>query len=394
MNKAALQQFLAELGDIPVATDPGTIKLKSRDFFWFSPILKPQLDDKRAFAIVRPRDRDELTKVVSLAARRRIALTMRGGGTGNYGQCVPLDGGIVLDMTGLDRILEQRPGLVKVEAGKLMLEIDRELKPTGWELRVFPSTRASATIGGFVCGGAGGVGAITWGQIGDPGAVQAMTLLSMEETPRIFTLEGPDTLKAVHAYGVNGVVLDVTIPTAPRQDWAEAIVTFDSLVDCARFAQALSEDQIVAKKLVTVMAPGISTYFKRLLPYAPADKAFAIVMVSSRSCPRSASMRGLSAVPSPTRAARRKRRRPPSTMRTSRPSMNSAGTTRPFARSRSIRRSHTCRCFSRWAATSRRWPGRRRSSPARSSGISSSRSATPASRTRRCRSCASPRRSV
>ncbi len=138
MNTAALQQFLAELGDVPVATDPGTIKLKSRDFFWFSPILKPQLDDKRAFAIVRPRDRDELTKVVSIAARRRIALTMRGGGTGNYGQCVPLDGGIVLDMTGLDRIIEQRPGLLKVEAGKLMIDIDRELKPSGWELRVSP----------------------------------------------------------------------------------------------------------------------------------------------------------------------------------------------------------------------------------------------------------------
>ena len=37
MNKAALQQFLAELGDVPVATDPGTITLKSRDVFWFSP---------------------------------------------------------------------------------------------------------------------------------------------------------------------------------------------------------------------------------------------------------------------------------------------------------------------------------------------------------------------
>ncbi|MGL5115814.1 MAG: FAD-binding oxidoreductase, partial [Beijerinckiaceae bacterium] len=183
-----IESFLADLGDIPVATDPGTLKLKSRDFFWFSPILKPLLDDKRAKAIVRPRNREELIRVVALAAKRRIALTTRGGGTGNYGQCVPLDGGVVLDVTGLDRILEARPGLVTVEAGKLMLDIDRELKPTGWELRVFPSTRAAATIGGFICGGAAGAGSITWGQIGDAGAVQAMTLLSMEETPRVFTL--------------------------------------------------------------------------------------------------------------------------------------------------------------------------------------------------------------
>jgi FAD/FMN-containing dehydrogenase len=104
--------------------------------------------------------------------------------------------------------------------------------------------------------------------------------MSMEERPRIFTLEGEAVQKAVHAYGVNGIVLDVTLPTAPRQDWAEAVATFDTLVDAARFAQALSEDQVVAKKLVSVHAPGIAAYFKRLLPYAPADKALAIVMVS------------------------------------------------------------------------------------------------------------------
>ncbi len=280
MNTLTLQQFIADLGDIPVATDPGTIKLKSRDFFWFSPILKPLLENKRAFAIVRPRNREELIRTVALAARRRVALTTRGGGTGNYGQCIPLDGGIVLDMTGLDRILEIRPGLVKVEAGKLMLEIDRELKPTGWELRIFPSTRATATIGGFICGGAAGAGSITWGQIGDGGAVQAMTLLTMEETPRLITLEGPDCMKAVHAYGVNGIVLDVTIPTAPRQDWAEAIVVFDTLVEAARFGQALAEDQIVAKKLISVHAPGIARYCKRIQPFIADDKAFVIVMAS------------------------------------------------------------------------------------------------------------------
>jgi FAD/FMN-containing dehydrogenase len=280
MDQASLAQFVSDLGDIPVATDAGTIRLKSRDFFWFSPILKPLLEDKRAFAIVRPRDRTDLQRVVALAARRRVALTTRGGGTGNYGQCVPLDGGIVLDMTGLDRILEMRPGLVKVEAGKLMLEIDRELKPTGFELRMFPSTRATATIGGFVCGGAAGAGSITWGQIGDPGAVQAMTLMSMEESPRIFTLEGPDTMKAVHAYGVNGIVLDVTLPTAPRHEWAEAIVAFDTLVSAARFGQALAEDQVVAKKLISVHPAEIARYCKRILPFIPEGKAFVIVMVS------------------------------------------------------------------------------------------------------------------
>lgn len=276
---SGIDAFLNDIADLPVATDAPTLRLKSRDFFWFSPILKPLLEDKRARAVVRPRDRAELVRVIAAAARRRVALTTRGGGTGNYGQCVPLDGGIVLDMTGLDRILAAPPGLVKVEAGKLMLDIDRELKPTGWELRFHPSTRATATIGGFVCGGAGGVGSCTWGQIGDAGAVSAMTLLTMEESPREIRLEGRDVLKAVHAYGTNGIVTEVELPTAPRQPWAEAVAVFDSLSRAAAFAQAFGEDQTIAKKLISVHAPGISPYLKRLAPLVPGDRAFAILMV-------------------------------------------------------------------------------------------------------------------
>jgi len=280
-----LDRFFDAIAGVPVATDAPTLKLKSRDFFWFSPILKRQLEDKRAQAVVKPRDRAELRTVVAAAARLRVALTVRGGGTGNYGQCVPLDGGIVLDLTGLDRMLDAPPGLVRVEAGRVMLDVDKALAPTGWELRVFPTTRANATIGGFVCGGAGGVGSCTWGQIGDPGAVQAMTLLTMEEEPREIRLEGRDVLKAVHAYGTNGIVMDLDLPTAPRCPWAEAVVVFDSLTEAAAFGQALTENQVVAKKLVSVHAPGISPFLKRLAPLVPADKAFAILMVSEAQLP-------------------------------------------------------------------------------------------------------------
>jgi FAD/FMN-containing dehydrogenase len=280
-----LDRFLAEIDGIDVATDPATIRLKSRDFFWFSPILKPQLEHKRAHAVVRPRNRDELRRVVATAARQRVALTMRGGGTGNYGQCVPLDGGIVLDMTGLDRIVRFEPGMLTVEAGKIMLAIDQDLQTSGHELRVFPSTRANATIGGFVCGGAGGVGAVTWGQIGDPGAVQSLTLLTMEPEPRTVRLEGRDVLKAVHAYGTNGIVVEMDIPTAPRLPWAEAIVAFDTLSDASRFGQAFTEDHVLAKKLCSVFAPGISPYLKRLAPLVPDTQAFAIVMVSEPQMP-------------------------------------------------------------------------------------------------------------
>ena len=81
-------RFEAELGGIPCITDPAVVRQKSRDFFWYSPILKAQLDHKMADIVVCPRTENEVVTVAVQCARWRVPLTLRGGGTGNYGQAV------------------------------------------------------------------------------------------------------------------------------------------------------------------------------------------------------------------------------------------------------------------------------------------------------------------
>src|SRR5271165_4201564 len=85
-----LEGFIAALGDVPATADPKTLAVKSRDFFWFSPILKRQLQGLVADLVVSPRDEPDVIRVAGAAARFRAPLTIRGGGTGNYGQCVPV----------------------------------------------------------------------------------------------------------------------------------------------------------------------------------------------------------------------------------------------------------------------------------------------------------------
>src|SRR5947209_19813063 len=85
-------RFEAELGGIPCITDPAAVRQKSRDFFWYSPILKAQLDRKTADIVACPRTEAEVVTVAAQCARWRVPLTVRGGGTGNYGQAVPLHG--------------------------------------------------------------------------------------------------------------------------------------------------------------------------------------------------------------------------------------------------------------------------------------------------------------
>jgi FAD/FMN-containing dehydrogenase len=269
-----------ELRDIPLLDDPGSLRMRSRDFFWFSPILKEALEDKRAEIVAVPRDKAELMRVATACAKHRMPLTVRGGGTGNYGQAVPLQGGLVLDMGKLDAMIWHRPGAGRFAAGARMLDIDRALAPLGHELRFYPSTRQHATIGGFVAGGAAGAGSCTWGQIADPGAVLGVEVISVEEEPRVIELRGRDVLKVMHAYGVNGIIAEVEVPLAPSHPWCERIAVFPTLSAAARFGHAFTECDGIAKKLVTVHDPQVVPYLRRLAGYAEPGAAMVIVMVS------------------------------------------------------------------------------------------------------------------
>lgn len=280
MTHPALAALRAELADLTLYDDAPSLRMHSRDFFWFSPVLKPDLEGKQAELVVLPRDKAELRRVASACARHRVPVTVRGGGTGNYGQAVPLEGGVVLNMTRLNRIVSTRLGAGRFEAGANMLDIDKALAPLGQELRMHPSTRAQATIGGFVAGGAAGAGSCTWGQIDNLGAVIAVEVMTMEPEPRLIELRGPDILKVMHAYGVNGIITEVEVPLAPAHDWAERIAIFDTLQKAAEFGQAFTECDGIAKKLVSIHDPRIAPYLRRLAPWLGDNKAFAILMVS------------------------------------------------------------------------------------------------------------------
>jgi FAD/FMN-containing dehydrogenase len=276
-----LDALRSDLAGIAIADDAPTLRIKSRDFFWFSPVLKPLLDGKRADLVAMPRNKDDVIRIAAACARHLVPLTVRGGGTGNYGQAVPLAGGVVLDMTGLDRTVAVTPGgSGRFEAGARLLDIDRALRPQRWELRIHPSTRKQATLGGFIAGGAAGCGSCTWGQIADPGAVTAVEVVTVEEEPQVIRLTGGDVRKVLHAYGVNGIITEVEVPLAPLQPWAERIVAFPSLTQATRFGLALAAAEGVAKKEVAVFDHEIPPLLRRVAPLVPPGQAMAIVMVA------------------------------------------------------------------------------------------------------------------
>ncbi len=271
------RQFAAELGDIPVIAEPALVRQKSRDFYWYSPILKPQLDRKFADLVVCPRSEAEVVRVAAQCARWRAPLTARGAGTGNYGQAVPLEGGVVIEMTAMNRILSLEDGLLAVEPGKKLVDIDAETRPMGWELRMHPSTKRTATIGGFVAGGSGGAGSITWGGLRDAGNVVSARVVSCEPEPRIVTLTGEAVAGVNHAYGTTGIITALTLAMAPVQPWVDVAAAFDDFDAAAAFCLALGLADGIAKKLVTAVAAPLPEYFRGMDAPPGAHVALAIV---------------------------------------------------------------------------------------------------------------------
>jgi FAD/FMN-containing dehydrogenase len=81
--------------------------------------------------------------VVGACARRGVPITIRGSGTGNYGQTTPLAGGVVLDMTGYNACLWVRPGVARAQAGIRLGELEKQTKPTGQECAACPRPTAA-----------------------------------------------------------------------------------------------------------------------------------------------------------------------------------------------------------------------------------------------------------
>ena len=265
----ALSSFAAALGGIPHTTDAADVKLRSRDNFAVSPLLRQALAGKAADLVVAPRDEAEVLQVIRAAVRCGVPLVPRGGGTANYGQSVPLAGGALLDLRGLSGIVWQRPGAVRVRSGTRMDLLDEELRRSGWEVRIHPSTRRQSTVAGFIAGGSGGMGSAAFGMLRDRGNITALNLLSVEAEPRVVELRGRDVGLAHHAYGTNGIITEVELPLTPAWPWHEVVLAFPDYVRAISFAVQLAKDAGILKKLISVQewpAPGMMRALGGLVP--------------------------------------------------------------------------------------------------------------------------------
>lgn len=140
-----------------ISTNESVLDLHGRDESAFPPI-KPS-------AVVMAHSTEEVSKVLAYCYKNEIPVVAFGAGTSLEGHVLPLHGGISLDLSEMDAILEVRPDdlTVKVQAGVKRMTLNKKLSSDGLFFSVDPG--ADATIGGMTSTGAAGTTTVRYGSM-------------------------------------------------------------------------------------------------------------------------------------------------------------------------------------------------------------------------------------
>lgn len=280
MDKQWQERLKAEMDADCLKWDETALTKFSKDYHHFSPVLSRELKDKVAECIVSPRNEDELDLAISILVEEQVPITVRGNGTGNYGQAVPLTGGAVLNLANMSKVLEIGDGYMVCEPGARLSKMDEAARSNDQEILMMPSTFQQATIGGFLNGGFGGIGSITWGTIWD-GFVQSMKIKTITSPPTTIEVTGADMLPYLHTYGTIGILSEVQVKLAPKVEWMQWAMTFEKWESAVKFGLELAADESIAKRLLSVHEWPIPSYFSALK--LPAGRAAVLLEIDEQA---------------------------------------------------------------------------------------------------------------
>ncbi|MFH1941810.1 MAG: FAD-binding oxidoreductase [bacterium] len=160
MDKTDIKFLKGIVGEDNVRDDPADCYVYGSD---------SSVHEAPAWAVVRPMTYKHVQDVVRYANEKRIPVTARGSGSGMSGQAVPINGGIVLDMKKLNRIVEINLAdqYCVVETGVVDDDLNKALKPYGVFYPVAPASSRVATIGGEIANNASGTRSVKYGAVRD-----------------------------------------------------------------------------------------------------------------------------------------------------------------------------------------------------------------------------------
>jgi len=184
-------------------------------------------------AVAFPRTEEEISRILKLANQEGFPVIPRGAGSGMSGGAVPVEGGLVMVLTRMTRILsvDQENMIAKVEPGVVTSRLQEAVEKIGLFYPPDPASVSMSTIGGNVAECAGGLRAVKYGVTRD----YVLGLRAVLPTGEILKT-GVETMKGVAGYdltrliigseGTLAVITGITLRLIPKPPFRRTMVAF------------------------------------------------------------------------------------------------------------------------------------------------------------------------
>ncbi len=214
--------------------------------------LNTDVQNHLAEAVVFAKNIEDVQKVVKIANQTMTPIICRGAGTNTVGACVPSHGGIILNFSKMNNILEINPEnmTARVQPGVVLGDLEKEVEKFGLFYPPDPSNLKVSTIGGSIALNSAGARCFKYGATKD----YVIDMLVVTAGGQLIRT-GSNTIKNATGYnlgslfigseGTLGIVVEATLKLIPKPQTSQVIMAYFNSIETA----VQTVDKIIEQKL-------------------------------------------------------------------------------------------------------------------------------------------------
>lgn len=247
-----------------VRTDRVERKMYSFDVGAMPSLIKPILPIGLPGAVVRPTSEEEIVALMNYAKSEGLRLIPRGASTSGLGGVLPQNGAIVVDTSGMNKVLEidVENKYARVQPGVIWENLQKAANKKGLDLRLYPTSLPSSTVAGWFAQGGAGIGSYEYGTFKE-NVIKARVVLPNGEVKTFIEQELLNYI--ADAEGITGIITEIVVSLRTLEPEIHRAVAFNELKEVDAALKAITEKALPIWN-ITVLNPE-SMRIKKKLPH-------------------------------------------------------------------------------------------------------------------------------
>jgi len=239
---AAQKTELSEIFGEYINLDKRELHYYNHDIGALPPLVKKVIGNTDPAAVVKIRSEEDAVKLLKFANRHKIPVVPRAGASSGYGGVIPTKGGIVADVTMLNKVIgidiEGQKAVVR--SGITWEKLERKLNEKGLSLRTLPSSAPSSTVGGWLAQSGAGYGSYEYGW----GYESMEKVRVVLPTGEIREFSGLELEKLIGTMGTTGIITEITLKVKKFEERKAVAAGFSNASALRKAVESIKEKKI------------------------------------------------------------------------------------------------------------------------------------------------------